>query len=241
MYTNCLTNDVSFPYPTPGPSSNCTICVKDQVWGGGSEVVDCPGSLGGGTGGATTTATSGGGGSADGTTAGNSSLDDSSTGSMLDCSAWDPGAEISSTYYSSSSGNPEGWYHTMHTGLLDTIIDEHFIPLLTCDDGRYVEQSNGEWAFETISTGDLLWILGLRDGYKDVRVRGYDLVSAKGRTPWYGFESVADSIAAFDALYSHSTFDISVVDSSSSTSVERHIFVDMVDCNTPNGVSCPTP
>lgn len=40
MYTNCLSADVSSPFPGDGVA--CTICLETEVWSGNQEEVECP-------------------------------------------------------------------------------------------------------------------------------------------------------------------------------------------------------
>lgn len=79
MYTDCLSADVSLPYPVSG-SATCTICIEVGVWSGNEKEVECPPGLEDGTAGAPGTSTAGDTSSTQASTAGSVSADDTGTG-----------------------------------------------------------------------------------------------------------------------------------------------------------------
>jgi hypothetical protein len=79
MYTNCLSADVSLPYPV-GDSATCSICIEVGVWSGNEKEVECPPGLGDGTAGASGTSTGGDTNLTQASTPGSVSVDDTGTG-----------------------------------------------------------------------------------------------------------------------------------------------------------------
>jgi hypothetical protein len=98
-----------------------------------------------------------------------------------------------------------------------------------------------------VRPGDFIYELGIRSGDKGPKVRAFDPVTYGGVTPWYELQSVADLIAAYDALAGYGHIKIRV-DRPSVAAGKHVMYVTLMDCGTGGvfggpggGVSCPTP
>jgi hypothetical protein len=114
------------------------------------------------------------------------------TGTMEDftCPSWySPSTKVSK--YSADSNEATV---TILRSFVDDIRAE-LTSVYACDDGLY-EEGSSDWEFDGVSSGDLLYELGVRSGDKNASVQGWDPVNDRTTTAVFDLDSPE---AMFDA------------------------------------------